>query len=151
MFGGFDFSLCVVLQWTHPVKGILVLKRGISHSDAKNSGKYYVSTGFYGFGEDAFSGLDEFSIIQPPFSLYTTYSEAELRVGCRFHWEFYVAVPKIAPDEWCDCLFAHAGLFTVHRNQERVNPWNTSIFSVCIELHIKQVLQQSHRELTLIL
>lgn len=82
-----------------------------------------VSTGFHGLREDPFSELAEFSIVQPPFSLYSAYNEAELKIGCRFNWEFYLAVPKIAQNESCDCLFALAGLFTVHRNQGRVNPW----------------------------
>lgn len=51
-----------------------------------------VSTGFHGFREWSFF-----------------YSEAELGAGCRFHWQFYIAVPKIAP-MWfpvCPCRFVH--------------------------------------------
>lgn len=100
-----------------------------------------VSTGFHGFSENSsnHSGLDEFSTIQAPFSLYSTYSEAELRAGCSFHWEFYSS----AQNELCDvcpCRLIHCA-----QKPGEGKPLDLSISSVCIELHIKQISQQTHR------
>lgn len=138
-------SLCVILQWTHPVKGMVVPKAGISHSDAESSGKYCCfhwlswikGRSIFRIGWIFYNSTSHFSIQYLQWSRIKNWLWISLRIL------FSNAQNSPKRVMWlpvCPCRFVYCA-----QKPGQGKPMDMSIFSVCIELHIKQVLQQTCR------